>query len=183
MLAKLRAGTPVELARWSQQICSRILASEWFNSARAVMIYIATPEEPDLSQIAKACFSSGKHLIAARPAWDSCLLAPASITNLESDLVAGRHGLREPAPHCPPVNPDQIDLILVPGVAFDSRGVRLGRGGGFYDRFLCRQELRARRVGVAFDLQIVDRIPAEPHDAALEAVITPSRIISPAASD
>ncbi|HLP77584.1 MAG TPA: 5-formyltetrahydrofolate cyclo-ligase, partial [Candidatus Paceibacterota bacterium] len=77
--------------------------------------------------------------------------------------------------HCAPVSLNQLDLVLVPGVAFDACGRRLGRGKGFYDRLLA--DTRGIKCGVAFDEQIVTGIPVEPHDVLVDCILTPTRWI------
>ncbi len=99
------------------------------------------------------------------------------ITSITKDeLVETRHGLLEPK-HLNPVQVDSIDIVIVPGIAFDKSGSRLGRGGGFYDRFL----LHARppiSIGVAFEEQIINRVALEPHDQPLTLIATPSRLLT-----
>lgn len=90
-----------------------------------------------------------------------------------SELSPASYGIREPATHLPSAG-SEFDLILVPGLAFDPGGGRLGRGKGFYDRFLAGA--RGPRAGVCFDDQIVDQVPVEPHDLRMDFVVTPSAI-------
>ena len=95
------------------------------------------------------------------------------VGDLEADIVTGRFGIREPRTGCARLSLKRLDLILVPGIAFDLDGHRLGRGRGYYDRLL--GELQGARCGVAFDQQIVDRVPIEPHDMRLSCIVTPTR--------
>jgi 5-formyltetrahydrofolate cyclo-ligase len=87
-------------------------------------------------------------------------------------LAAGRYGVIEPAAVCNVADLKRLDLILVPGVAFDWHGRRLGRGKGYYDRLLA--EVSGTTCGVAFDQQLVATIPVEPHDVHLNCILTPS---------
>ena len=87
------------------------------------------------------------------------------------DLGSGFRGILEPSTASPAASLDQVGLVLVPGVAFDRLGGRLGQGGGFYDRLLADLE-GAFSVGVAFEAQIVDTLPLEDHDVALDALVT-----------
>lgn len=99
-------------------------------------------------------------------------------TQSPSQLVSGRFGILEPprfASMC--VDVAVADLVLVPGLAFDARGRRLGRGRGYYDAILEKTSAGCRRIGVAFDLQIVDHVPAEAHDRQVDAVLTPGGFI------
>ena len=91
------------------------------------------------------------------------------------DLVPGFMDIPEPTASCEPVDPQEVDLVLVPGVAFDRQGNRLGYGGGYYDRFL--QQCAAPRVALAFATQLVDHVPTEPHDLRVHAVVTDEEVI------
>jgi len=93
--------------------------------------------------------------------------------DVNADVQVGSFGIREPSARCPGDILNQLDLILVPGVAFDMRGGRLGRGGGYYDRLL--SEVSGVTCAVAFDHQIVEAVPAEPHDIHLDYILTPTR--------
>jgi 5-formyltetrahydrofolate cyclo-ligase len=95
------------------------------------------------------------------------------ISHPELDFVQGPFGTREPAQNQPEVLLKQLDLALVPGLGFDARGRRLGRGKGFYDRILA--QVAGLKWGVAWDEQIVDEVPVESHDVILDCVVTPTR--------
>ena len=97
----------------------------------------------------------------------------ACIISERSELLPGRFGVLEPNEGCPLVPLNQLDLVFVPGVAYDFAGRRLGRGKGFYDRLLA--EVRGHKCGVAFDAQIVAAVPEEPHDMRLNSILTPTR--------
>ena len=94
---------------------------------------------------------------------------------LSRDLKTGQFGIREPADACPLIPLNRLDFVLVPGVAFDLQGRRLGRGKGYYDRLLA--EVRGKTCGVAFDEQIVEELPLEPHDVLVNCILTPTRWI------
>ena len=97
------------------------------------------------------------------------------IEDLATDLDRGQFGIREPNPDCREVLLNRLDLTLVPGVGFDFKGRRLGRGKGFYDRLLA--QISGTTCGVGFDEQIVEAIPTEPHDVQLNCILTPTRWI------
>ena len=98
------------------------------------------------------------------------------------ELFASRWQLREPVAYEPLLQaPDKIDLILVPGLAFSQSCQRLGRGGGYYDRLLASENLRARKIGVCFDLQTFPELPVESHDVCVDAVVTEMGIFPSAA--
>jgi 5-formyltetrahydrofolate cyclo-ligase len=97
------------------------------------------------------------------------------IRDESTDLCLGRFGIREPTGDCGRISINRLDLILVPGLAFDLHGRRLGRGKGYYDQLLAVS--RGRSCGVAFDEQIVREVPVEPHDALVNCILTPTQWI------
>jgi 5-formyltetrahydrofolate cyclo-ligase len=99
----------------------------------------------------------------------------AAVVSLDA-LVPGYRGIREPAER-EPVTKAHLDIAIVPGVAFDEAGRRLGHGGGFYDRYLAEVPRAVARIGLCFDLQVVDEVPAEPHDERVDYVVTEKRTI------
>jgi 5-formyltetrahydrofolate cyclo-ligase len=133
-----------------------------------VCAFSALPSEPDLLDP----WPEGKRIILPRVVGSTvCLHAVENHT----ELVEGSFGILEPAPNAP-IAEAKADLILVPGLAFDRSGVRLGRGGGYYDRLL--SEFDGLRVGVCFEELVLERIPVEPHDMCMDFLITPAGIIS-----
>ncbi len=102
-------------------------------------------------------------------------ISRAALNTLATEIKTGKFGVREPGPTCGEISLDQFDLVLVPGMAFDLSGNRLGRGRGFYDRLLAK--VSGIKCGVAFDFQLLERIPTEPHDAKVDFMLTPSRCV------
>ena len=86
----------------------------------------------------------------------------------------GKFGILEPLPSAPEITPDNLDTLICPGIAFSPSGIRLGQGGGYYDRYLAKT-INARLIGVAFDLQIQDMLPNDLHDVAMHEIISESR--------
>lgn len=177
--ARVVAMSPTARAQASARVCQRVMALPEFAAARMVMMFAPLPDEVDLSDVLARCRELGKVVCAPRAGWKTRTLEPAEVRGRGWEgLVAARHGLREPGPDAPPVAPELIDMVLVPGAAFDAERHRLGRGGGFYDRFLARAELRrAFVVGVAFACQLVQRVPRSSHDRRVDAVITDDGIV------
>ena len=99
------------------------------------------------------------------------------VADLERDVASGYLGISEPRPHCPAVELSTIDWVLVPGVAFDLSGHRIGYGGGYYDRLLPSLREGAPRIAGAFELQMVERVPAAAHDLEVDAIVTEVRTI------
>ena len=95
----------------------------------------------------------------------------------ETELEPGAFGIREPLPsRCAPASLDEVDFVLVPGVVFDARGGRIGHGAGYYDRLLARCGPGTRLVAAAFEVQVVDEVPMEPHDRRVALVVTELRV-------
>jgi 5-formyltetrahydrofolate cyclo-ligase len=100
------------------------------------------------------------------------------LTDPAHDLVVGYQGIPEPRVDCPRVAYDAVDFVLVPGVAFDPWGRRLGYGGGYYDRLLPLISPQASRIAGIFELQFVDHVPSAPHDIAVDVIVTESRTLT-----
>ncbi len=101
-------------------------------------------------------------------------------TDPGTDLVPGRFDIPEPREGLTPVDPAVIDVVIVPGSAFDRAGGRMGYGGGFYDAYLARMRPDARRIGIAFEVQLVEHVPREAHDLCVDLVVTEARAIETA---
>lgn len=172
-----------EAQRRSRRVCRRLFELPVFSPARAVMLYAPMPGEVDISPFTRRCLDLGKRVCIPRVDWTNLRLIPAQIRNHELDLVSDRHGVQVPRDACPEVHVEDLDLVIVPGVAFDPSGARLGRGRGFYDRFLAEPLLRATTCGAGFALQLVPELPVEPHDARLRFIATEDRLIDTGADD
>jgi len=151
---------------------------EW-QRAKSVLLYAPFQYEPDIWDLLTQALSEGK--VVALPLFSAAerQYRACRVRDLQRDIVTGHFGIREPAPTCAADCLNRLDLILVPGVAFDMNCHRLGRGKGHYDQFLAVVE--GRKYGVGYDEQLVDRIPLEPHDIALDCILTPTRWIEPSA--
>lgn len=171
--ARLKTIPLTERAAASAQLCARLAAEKFFADAKTILFFAPLPDEPDIWPLLSAALTEGKTV--ALPRFDSATqsYAASCVQNLENDIIAGRFGIREPVGSCPQIQLNRLDLALVPGVAFDFAGRRLGRGKGFYDQLL--KLVRGTTVGVAFDEQIVSEVPAGPNDIRVNRILTPSR--------
>ncbi|MBS0198731.1 MAG: 5-formyltetrahydrofolate cyclo-ligase [Planctomycetes bacterium] len=175
----LEAITPSEVAQGSPEVCRRVLASDLWNRPGAVMLFWPMSNEVDVGGLAAIAASQGRPVCLPRTDWPTRGMVATEVRSWGSDLVHTRPWLLEPAPTARVVEESRIGVVIVPGIAFDAAGFRLGRGAGFYDRYLSLPGLRAARIGVAFDCQIVETVPRERHDARLDAVVTPTRTLTP----
>lgn len=169
--AKLAAMPAALSAGKSRSACKALTALPEFRDARAVMLYLAVPGELDTAAVAMAAWRDGKTVVVPKADYERRQMIAVVCRSLDEEFVRDRYGIREPsAPE--PWPAERIDLIAVPGLAFDRSGGRLGRGGGFYDRFLGEADLRAVLCGLAFDEQVVDEVPVEQHDRRVDLLVT-----------
>lgn len=177
MRSRMRSVSAEQRHASSASACARLVGLEPFLHASVVMLYMPLATEIDLTPVAVRCFQLGKSVCVPRVDWQRRDMAAVEVTSFDDHVMdIDEHGLRSPrGGH--PLLPSTIDLIVVPGLAFDTSGNRLGRGGGYYDRFLKRLRPAATTVGLAFDWQIVDLVPADDRDVSVDAVVTDRRII------
>ncbi|MFT3917290.1 MAG: 5-formyltetrahydrofolate cyclo-ligase [Anaeromyxobacteraceae bacterium] len=164
-------------AALSRAACERLLAHPLLREARTVALYAALGKELDPAGAADALLARGVRVVYPRLRAGERRMAFAACPR--TALVVGPLKALEPPPDAPELDGAEVDVIVVPAVAFTPDGHRLGRGGGYYDATLAAAP-RARRVGLAFDLQVVPALPREDHDATVDAVVTELRTLSPA---
>lgn len=178
IVAARLALPPHEHAVRSQAIAEHLTALASWQRARAVLLTLPVRGEWDASLVARAALATGKMVVLPRVDAPARMLALHRVDDLVRDIAAGRHGIPEPRAECALIAPGDIDWVLVPGVAFDAHGHRLGYGGGYYDRLLPLLAPEVARVAGAFDLQIVDAVPHAAHDLPVDAIVTESRHIA-----
>lgn len=151
----------------SARICEQIRSLPAWEKARAVVLFAPQTREPDVELLWP--HAAGRRMIY--PRMDMELLALYAVES-PFDLQPAKWGIREPRalPEAL-VSPSEVDLVLVPGVAFTKAGLRCGRGGGFYDRLLAGLPPTVCKVGVCFAEQLLDEVPMEPHDLPVDVVV------------
>ena len=174
------AGVPVDDKFWASGVIRGHIAdlAHW-RAARVVMVYAGDATEPDLDYLIPLGVSQGKTVCVPRIDWHAGRMRPAAVDSTVR-LVWGRRRIRVPDDGCPDVSPDRVDFVVVPGVGFDALGGRLGRGGGFYDRFLAGEGaggVRACVVGACFAAAVAERVPVEAHDRRMDAVVTEAGVL------
>jgi 5-formyltetrahydrofolate cyclo-ligase len=177
VLAKRDALPADARARASEAISARVAALPEFGAATTVLLTLAFRSEWDTRALVRAALAAGKVVAVPRVDAKARMLELHALTDPDRDVVTGHMGIPEPMPESPRVPRDAIDFVLVPGVAFDLAGRRLGYGGGYYDRLLPLLSPNAQRVAGALELQLVDRVPAAPHDVAVRTIVTETRSI------
>jgi 5-formyltetrahydrofolate cyclo-ligase len=169
---KLASLTPARRHAKSLAAASFLTSQSVFDAARVVMLYLSTPEEVDTAPIALRCWQSGKQVVVPKVSWDQRRMLPVEISSLQTGLTnSSGLGIREPIAG-KPIPVDLIDLVIVPGLGFTETGYRIGRGMGFYDRFLAQSDFVGRSCGLAFEEQLVDHLPVLDHDVPLSMLVT-----------
>jgi 5-formyltetrahydrofolate cyclo-ligase len=168
---RLRAVAPGEAAEASRRAAAHLAASRELAGARRVILYAALPDELPSRPLFDAAAGAGRPVLLPRPG-PHAVLEVARFARWE-DLRPGRYGVLEPPAAQPGLPLAAGDLVLVPGLAFDRAGHRLGRGGGWWDRTLgAARGARLTAVGVGFAFQVLHAVPHGPGDAALDALLT-----------
>jgi 5-formyltetrahydrofolate cyclo-ligase len=162
--------------RDSAELRRLLVASPLFAESRVVLIYAELPSEPVILPLLAETNLEGKTFCLPRVTPDGLVLH--SVESID-DLVTHRGHLREPNPKtCPVVHPEEIDLAVIPALAFDPRtGIRLGRGGGYYDRLLAQKSFRAFTLGYCFSSQLHNGLPIRDHDMPMRAVLTENGVV------
>jgi 5-formyltetrahydrofolate cyclo-ligase len=155
----------------SSSIINHLKEHSIWKSSTQIFAFVPMKDEPDIFPLLKEIMDEGKQLFLPRFEASTRTYHPIRVRNISTDLQPGKYGIPEPADHCPKAEGLHPDLTLVPGLAFDSRGWRLGRGKGFYDRMLA--SLGGIRCGMAFDYQYVELVPHETLDQKMDWIITP----------
>jgi 5-formyltetrahydrofolate cyclo-ligase len=171
---------PEQVARASVKIAERVIACPEFASAERVALYAATEGEIDVRAVFEAGVAAGKCCVFPRCREGNQL----EFSQIEEwdELVPGRYGIYEPPESRLPIALSKVSLALVPGLAFDRHGGRLGRGGGYYDRtFLKPSSSKPKLMGVAHSIQVFDAIPVGEHDRRVDLLVTEATLIQIAA--
>jgi 5-formyltetrahydrofolate cyclo-ligase len=172
LTAALARVPPQERLARSRQVAARLEGLAPLQAARTVAVYAPLGSEVDAGLAAARLRARGVRVLFPRSVPGERRLVFSACA--PEELVRGPLGALEPRPGEPEVRLAEVDAFLLPGLGFSSDGLRLGRGGGYYDMAL-QQAPRAARIGLCFDLQLVPSLPHEPHDAPLDALVTESR--------
>ena len=169
----LKALSAEERAAASAQARGLLVRQARWQRAQSILFFAPLAGELDVWPLLAVALEAGKSVALPRFERHTKTYTACQIRSPKTDLHLGHFGIREPAAHCAPLAGTSLDLILVPGVAFDWQGHRLGRGKGYYDQLLA--VMRGTRCGVAFDQQIAEEVPVEAHDARMDCLLTPTR--------
>jgi 5-formyltetrahydrofolate cyclo-ligase len=175
MLEKRNTLTSEQIESMSKQICETFVSSHEFKIAETIMIYLSFGSEVKTNYIIEYAWQCKKRIVVPSTNPTTRKLIISSIDNY-NDLEPGYMGIREPKKHLRrDISKEEINIVVVPAVAFDRKGYRLGYGGGYYDRFLFG--MTAYKTGLAFSCQIVNEVPTDWYDLPVDGIITDKEFI------
>ena len=167
---KLAAISPEQRHSLSQTACNLVTTLPEFHQAQTVMLFLSTPHEIDTAPLAIKCWQEGKTVVVPKVSWEQRRMLPVEISSLQTNMTT-TGDVREPISG-KPVPVGFIDFVVVPGLGFTTAGFRIGRGMGFYDRFLAQSEFIGISCGLAFEDQVIPELPVLDHDVPLSMLVT-----------
>jgi 5-formyltetrahydrofolate cyclo-ligase len=167
--------TADEVHQRSRQACNLLFAQPEFERAETIMVFLSLPTELNTAPLVLRAWQLGKRVLAPRVSQEQRRMMPIEIRSLPNHIEDTQWNLRQPLVGNP-VPLSTIDLVVVPGLGFDQAGNRLGRGGGFYDRFLARAEFAGSTCAVGFEQQVLEVIPTDPHDIRVDMLVTEQHV-------
>jgi len=174
LLKRLKSNSRIQRFKESQLIKEKLFSSEEFTKSRIVMFYLSKDGEVDTHLMIKEALDMGKCVVVPVTNFKEGKIIPSQVSsNYKEELEPGTFGILQPKAECfRPVDYEDLDLVIVPGVAFDQKGNRLGRGKGCYDRFLSRLPKKIPKIGLALRFQLLESLPTTAHDFPLTRVIS-----------
>lgn len=154
--------------------------SSFYKEAKNIFIYISYDSEINTKRIINRAINERKNIYVPRTEFDTKLMNAVKINDF-SNLVESRYGILEPKKEEPFIDPNELDIIVVPGVAFDKNGGRIGYGAGYYDRYFKRinekNKARITKLALIYDFQLIDEVPTDEEDVLIDAVLTEKQFI------
>ena len=167
-----------EIKEKTKEIENRLFEFANFLESKIALLYINNSCEVISLDIIKRCFDLYKIVVLPAPNTSQYEMKLMKIDNIDKDLKPGIKGILEPdADRCKIVPIESIDIAIIPGVAFDEKGGRIGSGDGYYDKLIPKLPITTRKVALAFESQILPQMPVESHDKHVDIIITDKRII------
>ena len=163
----------------SEQIRKKVLSLKEVNESKNIMIYVSYRSEVSTDKLIISLLNNNKKIFAPYCIKDEKRMEIVEIKNPAQDLEKGAYGIKEPAKRIrnDKIDPENLDIVIVPAVAFSKNGYRIGYGGGYYDRFLERLSNKTISIGINYEEMLFNAVPKEDHDLAVDMVITDKRIL------
>lgn len=156
---------------FDNNILDKILSSKEYEVAKTILVYVSFEGEVDTHRFIKHAIEDNKKVCVPKVISKEEGMKAVNISSL-NDLKVGKYGILEPLDFSREVEEKEIDLVIMPGVAFDKNGGRVGYGGAFYDRFLKKLRYETPKIALAYDFQIFCKVPTEEHDEKIDRIIT-----------
>lgn len=169
-----------EIIKKSMMVKNNLFRINRFINSNLIMFYVTFRSEVDTLPMIEKSLSEGKRIALPIVKKNPKTMVAVEIKDINKDLCPGTFGILEPRDTSKKINPEKIDLVIVPGVGFDIKGRRIGYGGGYYDQWLCNFELQ-KRIGICFELQLLEKLPSKAtaeNDLPVGTIVTEKRIIS-----
>ncbi|NNF99075.1 MAG: 5-formyltetrahydrofolate cyclo-ligase [Desulfobacteraceae bacterium] len=167
-----------ELAEHNKDLEQRLFEFANFLESKIALLYVGLKNEVPSRNIIKKCYDYSKIVVLPAFNVEKVSMVLMKVDDMDKDLITGPRGILEPNPaRCKKVPIDCIDIAIIPGIAMDEKGGRIGTGDGYYDRLIPKLPITTRKVGLAFENQILPQVPMESHDKHVDIIITESRII------
>ncbi len=161
----------------SKTIINKLTALDEYKNSKVVFIYMSFKNEVKTSDLIEEMLSENKRVVIPYTDTKNIEIIPSEIKNLKDDLTLNTFGYYEPVlEKVKQVKPEELDLIITPGVVFDKNLNRIGFGKGYYDRILSKKRNDTKAIAVAYDFQVIDEVPTEPHDIKMDMIITEEKI-------
>lgn len=162
-----------EVESLSQGIMEKLVKVKPFLESKVVMIYLSFKNEVATDKIINWCFKQGKEVVVPYCIVDTKEIIPCKLDPERKNLIKNKYGIWEPSKDSRiPVDIEEIDTIIIPGVGFDKNCNRLGFGGGYYDRFLVKRKKEASAIAICYENQIVEAVPTDSYDIPMDIVVT-----------
>lgn len=177
MRTTLASLTPSDMRTRSASVWERLWQAAELVSADWLLVYVSKGNEVDTHGLIQQWLALGKHVCV--PTFDEAIqqYAASELHDFNAELAEGRFGIPEPKPESVrPVETSRLQAMLVPGLAFDETGNRLGRGTGYFDRLL--RDVRGAKIALAYDFQILNEVPTTDHDVRMDFIVTETRLIN-----
>ena len=161
--------------QWNEEIYNKLIISDFYKTSATIFSFVSFKDEVDTHKFIMQALKDGKTICVPKVASKKEGMKTYKINSFE-DLKEGYFGILEPKINCSEIYSHEIDFILMPGVAFDNCGGRVGYGAGFYDRFLSNMKKDVPKIAIAYDFQFIDKVPTDELDVQIDGIITNSQI-------
>lgn len=161
---------------WDKEIFESLINNEFYNNAKSIFIFVSYGSEVDTVRIIEHSLKEGKEVYVPKTFKDVKEMKAIKIINL-TDMVKDNMGILEPVDISKDKIGEAFDLIIMPGVAFDKFGNRIGYGAGYYDKFLSNYKKDTEKIALAYDIQLLDKIKTEDHDIKVNYILTEKSLI------